>query len=130
MRFVVQAADVTLVQANPVGGTLYEVLPVITYARIVTGYVEVTWTVQPTPIQIHLTLDGQTITHELGNPVSGTSYVIKRNVADQAANAQILETGYIDFPYLYEATSARVQAETTGGTVQNLSSRVKYARWV
>ena len=129
-----QMPDATLSQATPTSGLAYTVLDTTKRVHIYSITASVTWTVQPTPLEIHITIDGQTITHLVANPISAANYVtIKSAVGDSsAANAQVLHpvaTGYtVDaFPVQYEGRSVKVTAETTGGTVTNLSARVKYA---
>jgi len=121
-------ADATLNQANPGDGTQYEVLPTTRNARIIGITVICTWTVQPTPLEIHVTIDGQTLTFAKTDPVSGTYYTIELN-PERAENAGYLTGWAAGYYILMEGRSIRITAEITGGTVSNLSARVKYARW-
>jgi len=123
-------ADATLNQANPVSGTQYEVLATTPNARIYGIMVMVTWTVQPTPLEIHVTIDGRSLNFSQVDPVSATPYMAWFSPG-RAENLQYLITiAAQNIPaFLLEGRSVRVQVETTGGTVSNLSARVKYARW-
>jgi len=53
-----EKADGTLTQANPISGTKYTVLSTTRRVRILNIAARVTWTVQPNPLEIHLTIDG------------------------------------------------------------------------
>lgn len=129
-RFYVHQADVTLNQANPVSGTQYAVLPATTFVRIIAGYAVVTWTVQPSPLELHATLDGITIDHQFVNPVSLQPYNLEDYYASRVITAQYLAVAVRSRPFYYETTAGSVTAETTGGTVQNLSASIIYARFV
>ena len=132
MRFYVHQGDVVLNQANPTSGLPYAVLPESLYVRIYSIASAVTWTVQPTPLQVHLDLDGVDITHGQGNPATGTyygSYVTE----DAAEGGQQMGAANAYTPrraFLYEGKRCTIHAETTGGTVQNLDARVKWARYI
>lgn len=121
-------ADVTLDQANPGSGTKYEVLATSKRCRIISIVVQVTWTVQPTPLEIHLTIDGQALLGSFTDPVSATPYFAK--LKGNMAEIFLLDTTDFAYarPFLIEGRSVKVEVETTGGTVSNLSSRVKYQK--
>lgn len=124
-------ADATLIQANPVSGTPYAVLATTNNVRIygIMAYCE--WTVQPTPLELHITIDGNTITHTQTDPVSGTGYLGTRNM-DQVETNQgfVTDRETAQRPaFLWEGKSVSITAEVTGGTVQSLQARVKYGRW-
>lgn len=123
-----EQADVVLNQANPVSGNPYAVLATTRNVRILGVMAYVTWTVQPTPLQVHITVDGITKTYEVANPVS-TTYYKARNEAGNAPANQVLDTTAWESyrPFLLEGRSVSVTAETTGGTVQVLYCRIKYA---
>ena len=121
-----QQADATLSQA-PVSGTKYEVLATTKNVRIIGISVQCTWTVQPTPLEIHITIDGQTVTFTVTDPVTATDYFCQNSFA-AAETAQELTTTQPDQAFLREGRSVKVEAEITGGTVSNLSARVKYAK--
>ena len=121
--------DAVLNQANPVSGTKYEVLAETKNVRIIGIVVVCTWTVQPTPLEIHVTIDGQAIKHSQTDPESAKFYypTINRQSFEQG---QVMDVGaqQSNIPFLYEGRSIKVEAEITGGTVSNLSARVKYAK--
>lgn len=120
-------ADVTLDQDNPVSGTRYVVLDTVLNARIIGISVQVTWTDQPTPLEAWLLIDGQTERFYMDNPVTATNYFPAFKLA--AAASSMTSTDYTIYkPFLVEGRSIRIEVETTGGTVSNLSARVKWAR--
>jgi len=123
-------ADATLSQNNPGDGTKYTVLATTRNVRIIGISVQCSWTVQPTPLEIHLTIDGQTLTFGQSNPVSATPYYPRTLMGiAQLANDSLMMTGSAqDISFLLEGRSVKVEVEITGGTVSNLSARVKYAR--
>jgi len=123
--------DATLTQA-PVSGTKYTVLDTTPNVRIISISVQCTWTVQPTPLEIHITIDGKTITHTFTNPVTATDYIAFIDPTKAATAQGLSATAALDLglpPFLREGRSIKVEAEITGGTVSNLSARVKYAKW-
>lgn len=124
---VKQQPDATLSQANPVSGTKYTVLDTqqAQKIRIIGISVQCTWTVQPTPLEIHITIDGQTVTFTFTDPVTATDYFAK-NASANAETDQELNVTEPTVAFLREGRSAKVEAETTGGTVSNLSARVKW----
>jgi hypothetical protein len=127
--FQVQA-DSTIAQANPVSTTLYPVLAATTNVRIYGIEVDVTWTVQPTPLDIVMVIDGVTITFTVANPVSTTKYYATVSMAT-AATAQLLETTdrfSTGRAFLIEGRSVAISARTTGGTTSALNARVKWAK--
>jgi hypothetical protein len=131
-----QQADAPLSQDNPVANTLYTVLNTTNNVKIESITVQVTWTVQPDPLEIVITKDGQTETFSFANPATATNYTLTQSVASAAAaaTAQVLATTLSATVLLHqpiEGRSIRVQARTgrtTAGTTSNLSARVKYAR--
>jgi len=120
-------ADATLNQASPVSGTKYTVLDTTKNVRIISATAKVTWTVQPTPLEFHITIDGQTLIAQKVNPVSAAVNSLQNNTPD-TANLGFGNSvaGYRAF--VLEGRSVKIEAETTGGTVSNLSARVKYAK--
>jgi hypothetical protein len=91
--------------------------------------IKATWTVQPNPIEIIVTVDGQTLTWYYTTAVTATFYYANNNAA-LAANLLYLDP--TDFgerrAFLLEGRSVKIEARTTGGTVSNLTARVKYAK--
>lgn len=125
----VQQADAVLSQANPVSGTKYTVLDTVKNARIMSMEVDCAWTVQPTPLQLHVTIDGQTIIFSLIDPATATGYYAKVWPAS-AEDSQGLDgaTVFPQYkPFIVEGKSIKIEAEITGGTVQSLDARIKYA---
>lgn len=125
-------ADAVISQADPVSTTLYTVLNTTTNVRIISIAAWVTWTVQPDPLSVVLTIDGNTITYSIANPVSATVYTPYFATPYSAEDAQVMGvlTGDTNNrPYLIEGRSVKVQVVTTGGTTSNLDCRVKYAKW-
>jgi len=131
-------ADATVNQA-PVSGTKYEwssdgtqtnKLGDLKNIRIISIVAQCTWTVQPTPLEVHLTIDGQALLWTKTDPATATDYFCVFN-DDDAPDAMQFETGatgkYRSF--LVEGRSVKIEVEITGGTVSNLFLRVKYAKW-
>jgi hypothetical protein len=120
-------------QANPVSGTPYPVLAATEDVMIISIVASVTWTVQPSPIETHVLLDGETITHTQPNPVSGIRYyaVIAPESDETTQGLDLFDDMNFNAyhrEYVHLGQSAAITAETTGGTVSNLSCRVKWAR--
>lgn len=126
--------DAVLSQASPVSGTKYTVLATTKNVRIRSIVAQVTWSGQPNPLEVHLTIDGIPFTVTQTNPVSATPYALAQSVAADflAAAAGVFVTVYsaVNVPIQYEGKSVKVEVETTGGTVSLLECRVKYARMI
>lgn len=105
MRFYEHQADATLITATPVSGTKYTVLDTTTFVRLISIYSEIYWGVtQPTPLEVHLTVDGQAIIFIKADPVSGTDYF--GHLFGEALNASLSTTDYIkDRPFILEGKS-------------------------
>ncbi len=124
-------ADAAISQAAPVSTTIYTVLATTPNARIISLSAQVTWTVQPTPLEIVVTIDGQTIIYAYANPISATPYFAKTASQSAPASQEMTSTDPTIYrAFLLEGRSIMVQARTTGGTVSNLTCRVKYAKLV
>lgn len=123
----VMQPDATLDESPPTSGLKYTVLDTVKNARIIGVSVNVTWTVQPTPLQIHITIDGETTGGGFTDPVSTTFYFgsISPGSANIISVSDVDRTAYRAF--LIEGKSIKIEVETTGGTVSNMSARVKYA---
>lgn len=121
--------DAVLDQANPVSTNTYSVLVATEDVRILSISASVTWTVQPSPLEAIVMVDGNTILHQQADPVSTTEYTPLITPATPE-NLQLMDTtGVISSrAFLYEGQSVAVQARTTGGTTSNLSCRVKWAK--
>jgi len=124
-------ADADINQANPISGTEYTVLETTRNVRILSITARVDWTVQPTPLEIHVTIDGQVLTFTQTDPVTATWYDarISSNTAPTAEAMEAANTSIPGRAFLLEGRSVAITVETTGGTVSNLLARVKYARW-
>lgn len=119
-------ADAVLNQANPVSGTKYTVLNTVKNVRIKSIAAKVTWTVQPTPLEIHATIDGIAMLWLVGNPVSGTNYFASDTPQATALLQTLGLTAYDQRRgFLLEARSIKIEAEITGGTSDPLEARAK-----
>jgi hypothetical protein len=132
-RFYVQQVDVILNQAAPGTGVIYALLPLTTFVRLISVAAVTTWTVQPTPLQIHSQVDGIGIDGDRANPVSAAYYLAIWD--PPGANYFMATYGTIDEyefgrGFMLECKTLELSAEVTGGTVSNLSSRAKYQRYV
>jgi hypothetical protein len=129
-------ADATLSQANPVSTTLYTVLNTTRDVRLRSINANITWAVtQPTPLEIVVTIDGQTITYIGANPVSATEYEAKPNKQNSDTNQYLgVIVNDVQSPggFLLEGKSVRVQVRVTWAVTQPtlLVCRVKYAKLV
>lgn len=114
----------------PVSGTPYTVLAATEDVRIISVDVICTWTVQPSPLEAHIVLDGVAYDPGFGNPVSNQDYMWF--LQPYNLGGTLAATGGdkhdINKAFILEGQNASVTAEVTGGTVQNLSARVKWAR--
>ena len=124
-----EQTDAVISQANPTSGTQYTVLEVHGCGRLRFGQASVTWTGQPDPLELHVTVDTKTVTFTKATPVSATDYWTTIHM--YSANAGSLDGTAENAgrqSYLYDFVGyCKVLAETTGGTTQNLSARVVYA---
>lgn len=122
--------DAVLTQANPNTGVKYTVLDTIRDVRIISAIANVEWTVQPTPLELHFTIDGQAVAHIKDAPVTATDYFVDTQggmvLAGNQHGMQAF-TANRDTPFVFEGRSIKIEAETTGGTTQSLDARVKYA---
>jgi hypothetical protein len=128
----VHQPDAVIAQANPGTGVQYPVLAALTpNPRIISLAISCTWTIQPTPLEAHFIIDGNAITHTIANPASAVwheaSLFIQNAPAAQNLNTPINVSQYRAF--LYEGRAIGVTAEITGGTVQNLDCRIKWAQY-
>jgi hypothetical protein len=120
-------AQTVLTQASPVSGTKYVVLATTNNVRIIKALAAVTWTVQPNPLEIHVTVDGRAEYGAYTNPVSTSQYGL---VLSQTGELLFYLTTSVYAPqraFLIEGKSIKVEAETTGGTVSQLLTRCDYA---
>ena len=120
--------DAVLSQTDPVSGTWYTVLDTTKNVRVILADARVTWTVQPTPLEIRITIDGEVIPWSQADPESLADYFtvwIKQGYHDQLL---AIATAPLSVAFLLEGRSVKVEARITGGTVSNLSARVKWAK--
>lgn len=127
--------DAAISQANPVSDTLYEVLATTENVRIVSLHAKITWaTTQPTNLRIVVTIDGQTRTFTVGNPVSATAYM-PQLYADRG-DAQVMAALTIADQYSTPVSrwltgrSVKVEVGITWATTQPtpMVCRVKYLK--
>lgn len=128
-----QQADAAISQANPVSTTLYTVLAATANVRIISISATVTWAVtQPNPLEVLVTIDGNTLVFIAANPVSATPYfaVIEPYAPEttQILSNDVNSTRYRAF--LLEGRSVQVQVRVTWAVTQPtpLVCRVKYAK--
>jgi len=132
-------ADAYVDQANPVSGTKYEwssdgtqanKLGALKNVRIISLAAMVTWTVQPSPLEVWITIDGVAMRFFFNNPVTATQYYPSEKPGLDVNNQGLDVTIFRPYQaFLLEGRSVKVEIETTGGTVANLDLRVKYTKW-
>lgn len=120
-------ADAVLNQANPVSGTKYTVLDTTKNVRIYSIWVKVTWSVDTSGLEIHLTID-DVVYRFFVDPTSAQNYFV-RIVGNATADGQVLETTEHQKTWLIDGQSVKIEAESTGGTADPLEARVKYAKY-
>ena len=130
--------DATIDVTDPVSGQKYEwkdpdenPLGTQKNVRIISIVVQCTWTVQPTPLEIHVTVDGNSITYKVTDPESAKFYSASPAAQNPASSQSLMNISALydrNRTFLLESRSVKVEAEITGGTVSNLSARVKYAK--
>ena len=126
-------ADAVLSQANPVSGTWYTVLDTTKNVRIIAIFTNITWaTTQPTPLEVRITIDGQTEIFHLDNPTSTTWYELIA-WADGGTGGFLSAEDYknLNRPFNLEGRSVKIEARITWATTQPtpLQCRVKYAKY-
>lgn len=112
----------------PTSGDKTEVLAATTKpCRILRIFANVTWTVQPTPLEIYMTVDGVEWKFTKANPVSTTFYepYIHTGARD---NGIMTDAGTYSrsLAFFKEGHSIGVKVEITGGTYSNVKCRVIY----
>jgi len=117
--------DATLSQSYPLDGTKYTVLNTTKNVKIWSIAVECTWTVQPTSLEIHITVDGISLTASQSNPVSNTWYYVY--FPYYSPNPDFATSAGAVSRDILEGRSVKVEAEITGGAVSDIVARVKYA---
>lgn len=124
----VQQTDEIVDESPPTSGLKYTLLDTVKNVRIISIYIKVTWTGQPDPLEVHVTIDGVAMRFFYTNPVSEDEYqcTIRGHLSYTAQTMDTTEYGAYKV-FLIEGKSVKVEVETTGGTVSNLYARVKYA---
>lgn len=122
--------DAVLNQADPVSGTKYGVGVLGTAqknVRLIYICVKCVWTVQPDPLELHLTINGRSITMGRSAPDTDVWYYPTFSNSQEfvlnATDPAISRAFFLD-----KSRSVKIEAEITGGTVSNLSARVKWAK--
>lgn len=122
--------DATINQAAPTSGWFYPLLAATDNVRVIGVAAACTWTVQPTPLEIHVVVDGDTYQFSQANPVSATYYGLIDFDLAAAITAQTLKAGLTTLgPFVLEGRSVTISVAVTGGTVSNLSARLRYATY-
>lgn len=133
-RVPLNQADAAISQANPVSDTVYPVLATTANVRIIGISANITWGVtQPTNLRVIVTVDGQTYTFTLANPVTATNYLAALRTELTAANQLLIistSTPEVDRSFLLEGQSVKVDVAVTWAITQPtpLVCRVRYAR--
>ena len=120
--------DAVLDQENPVSEQKYTVLDTTKNVRIIGTTAKCTWTVQPTPLKLYITIDGRTETFNQVDPVSLTAYKAMLNPRSESNAFTTVSTDQVAKAFLIEGRSVKVEVSVTNGTVSNLSARVKWAK--
>lgn len=132
-RFWVKQADAYLVTASPVSGTKYMALATTTFVRIYGIHTKITWGVtQPTPLEIHTTIDAVAGIYTKTDPVTATNYFSVKDYGGAETVQPLATTNPVGRAYLEEGKSVKIEHEITWSTTQptNLTTRVKYARYI
>lgn len=117
-------------QVNPISGTEYEVMATSKHVEILLMSAHVVWTLQPTPLEIHIYINGvKAITHTRGNPATATEYYANSQPESPLLSQTFTGTLPIIAKLWPRIETIRVTAEITGGTVQNLYCRFLYGHW-
>ena len=128
LRVFQQQADAMLSQDNPDSGVPYVVLDTQRNVRIRSIAVICVWTEQPTPLESHVTIDGQPHTYLADDPDTAIWYYAEIGEAYAATLQGLGVTSHYNRAFFLEGRSVKVEAEITGGTVSNIACRVKWAK--
>ena len=119
----------TISQDSPTTEQEYPVLTTTANVRIIGLAAKCTWSSQPTPLNLIVTIDGRTLTFYRNTPVSNTWYYPGMAESDVETALPMGTTSQMQSrTFLLEGRSIAVTAKVTGGTVSNLSARVIYAK--
>ena len=122
----------TINQVNPASGTGYPVLAIQeTGVRIIGIMGQCTWTVQPSPLEIQVSMGATTIIYNQTDPVTLNAYAcVNSSMMDVDAQQMIDIVANVDpanaRAFLVDGVNVGIMAEITGGTVQNLGCSVLY----
>ena len=122
--------EVNLDQLNPVSGTQYETLAPTELVRIISIAARSTWTVQPNPLEVHLTIDGNVITFTRANPNNNVWYTCAVTDPNVDTSQPMQTVAFArERTFLLEGRSVAITGEIIGGTVSRLQVKLKWARW-
>jgi hypothetical protein len=125
-------ADAAISQADPVSTTLYEVLATTSNVRIISIEAHISFAAgAPDPLEVVVTIDGQTTIFIRATPATATAYYAKPGEDRDPANQELSATEYAMYrAFLLEGRSVRVQIRVTWAVNQPtpLVCRVKYAK--
>ncbi len=128
--------DVTLSKANPVSATWYSVLARTQKVWIKSISAKIEWAVtQPTPLQIRIQTDNNTMVYSAANPISTQTYSPTHNTYDdsRSENLQEMKIDYAaaDLPVCpIEDVNLSIDCAITWAVTQPtpLFCRVKWAK--
>jgi len=126
-EFPVLQADGVVTETPPTSGLPYTLLDTAQKVRIIGIGAQCTWTVQPTPLEVHINIDGRAETATMANPVTATPYCVRKWAEHNAGMFTLDTVSHIHSrAFMIEGTNIEVLIEITGGTVSNLTARIKY----
>jgi len=122
-------ADAIFSQVNPISGTKYLMLDITKNCRVIGIDISCVWTVQPSPLEIYITIDSVNYTASKVDPVSAAYYVVYAVPTSTGLSLIVGADAIKERAFLLEGRSIKIEAAITGGTVSSLFGRVKYAKW-
>ena len=123
-----QQPDGWLIKAEPDDNTLYPVLEAKKNVRIIGAVVKCIWSVEPIAVELVMIVDGKTYVFIKNSPATDTWYgAIEIDVSD-ALDTQMDITVMTKQAFLVEGRLVMVDMRVLGGTVSNLSGRVKWGQ--
>ena len=115
--------------ANPATGVQNSILTEHFNPRILSIAAQVTWTVQPDPLEIHLILDDLTYRWFRSNPITATWYYAELEPTALIGGMPMSSTRP-DIAFLIEGRKmTSLKFESTGGTTSNAKCYVHWAKW-
>jgi hypothetical protein len=126
-------ADAAISQANPVSGTLYEVLPATENVRIISILARIDWETTQPEIWVKITIDGTVILHYSVAAVSAIAQAVLRSYAVDEAWQPLAPLGGEEAnrpAFIYEGRNVKVEAYVVWAVTQPtpLVCRVKWAK--